>query len=278
MRRRDFLHGLLRASGATIVLPACARTAALGERREAAPTLELQLGPFRGDLERDMGGTLASVRAAGVAGVEMPSPYAPFGQPRAAVRAALDAAGLRAEGTLVGAGLVYRGWDRALDAARALGCTRVTCAAPQPEERRSERDWPELLDVYGAAAERARAAGMAFALRAEPWMFDARTGASPVQQLLDAPAARRVGLALDVGGVRETRVAIAELVRLLGTRLVTAHVRAADVTDATAVAPLVPRASTGAARWIVVPGGGAGTVTERARRAFDPARAVLAAG
>ena len=274
MHRRDFLHGLLRAGAIVVALPACAR-AARRNTAAADPALELQLGSLMGDMERDMAGTLASVRAAGVEIVELPSPYAPFGQPRGTVRAALDAAGLRAAGTLVGTGLLYRAWDRALDAARTLGCTRVTCGAPQPEERRSARDWPELLDVYGAAAERARAAGLSFALRTEPWMFDARAGTSPLQALLDAPAARRVGIALDVGGVRETRDALADVVQRLGTRLVTAHVRAADVADAPGIAPLARLAATDAARWIITPDGGPGTITERVRRAHDAARTAL---
>lgn len=218
--------------------------------RVPPPLVELQLGPLGRELARDLDATLAAVRALGVAAVELPSPYAPFDRAPAMVRAALDRAGLVAPGTLVGTGLLYRGWDRALDAARALGCTRVTCAPPLPEERRDARDWPELLDVYAAAAERAGAAGLAFAVRADAWMV-VGTPRAPLDALLASQRAARVRVALDVGAAREAGAGADALLRRLGPRAATLHVRAADAGLLAAL-----RAADAGARWVVVPDGG----------------------
>lgn len=235
--------------------------AALGARPIGTmppPLVELQLGPLGREIERDLDATLAAVRALGVAAVELPSPYAPFDRPSAALRAALDRAGLVAPGTVVGTGLLYRGWDRALDAARTLGCSRITCAAPAPEERRDARDWPELVDVYAAAAARASDAGLAFAVRADAWTLAGTP--MPLARLLGAANASRVGVGLDVAAAREAGVDAAATLRRLGRRATTLTVRASDAALLGAL-----RGADAGARWVVVPDGG----LAQARRAWS---------
>ena len=82
----------------------------------------LHLQSVRHAIARDLDGTLAAVAAIGYAEVELFSPYLSGARAPRAVRAALDRAGLAAVSTHVSSGLLYRGWDRHLAAAKAIGC------------------------------------------------------------------------------------------------------------------------------------------------------------
>jgi sugar phosphate isomerase/epimerase len=269
MQRREFVVGLLGA-GVACMAPSSGRPSSRGPS-VATPSVRpmaLQLAPLLGDLARDLDATLAAVRALGVAVVELPSPYAPFDRAPAIVRGALDRAGLAAEGTLVGTGPLYRGWDRALDAARTLGCTRITCAGPSPDERRGPRDWQELLAVFAGAAERAKAMGLEFGIRADAWMLSGPAGDTPLDALLAAASARAVALTLDVRAAREAHVDPLATMARLGARVTVLHVRAADL-GATDEGTRLARAGQADAALVVVPDEGPGTGLERAARALD---------
>ena len=241
------------------------------------------MAPYAERLSRDLAGTLAAVRAAGARAVEWPSPYLPAGVPPAAVRAALDDAGLRVSGVQVGTGPLYRRWERALSAAAALGAPHIACAPPGPEERRSPEDWPELVAVLGHAAERARAAGLGFQVRADGWMLAGPPGATPLDRLLAAAGASGagVGVALDVRAARDAGVDPSAAIVRLGRRLGAILVRPADLSEgagATLVAAV--RAAGAAPVWVAVPDAGARTTTGSPAMAGDPvvgAGAALAA-
>lgn len=279
MRRREFVGRVLGTLAAVPAFGACAASARTGApsaepvpRVRAAPSnAVLQLAPWGEELARDLDATLAAARALGVAAVEWPSPYAPFGRPRQEVRAALDRAGLWAASTMVGTGLLYRGWDRALEAARALGCTRVTASGPGPEERRTAADWPEMIDAYAAAAERARAGGLGFAVRTDAWMHAGADGHTPLAALLADAEATEVGVALDVRAAQSVGDAVGAA-RLVGPRLASLHLRPYDLEDRALVGALHAATSGAATRWIVMPEGGPRVGGERLRHALRAVR------
>lgn len=191
MNRRHFLGALTSA----IVV---ARR--FGYRQSGA--LGVRLSTARAAFAGDPEHVLASVAGLGYREVELYQLYGPHGWPAARLRAALDAAGLVAPAVEVSMPLLYRGLERHVEVAAALGCTYVVCAGVDAEERRALRDWHELAGVYNRAGETARRAGVRVAYRTHDYDLVPVEGHVPYDVLvaetdpalvwfeLDAPAAR----------------------------------------------------------------------------------------
>lgn len=126
---------------------------AVARRRwRTAPVIGLELNAYDD-------ATLSAVAAIGYRDVVVNDLYAP------ALRAALQQAGLSASAVHVTTPLLYRGIDRHLAVARALGCKYFVCGRLDPEERRTPQDWHELAAVFNRAGEAARKAGLRFGYR-----------------------------------------------------------------------------------------------------------------
>lgn len=189
MHRRDFLRT---ASGAALA-------AALPFPRRAGvrklDRIGLQLYTVRGEMAKDVEGTLARVAAIGYREVEFAG-Y--FGRAPAAVRAALAGAGLDAPATHVPYETLADGWDSVLDAARTIGHTHVLVAWIPREGRPDLDGWKRVAELFNRAGERARAAGLRFAYHNHDFEFTAVDGQTPYDVLLGATDPALVGFEMDL--------------------------------------------------------------------------------
>jgi sugar phosphate isomerase/epimerase len=201
VNRRHFLtsaattFGALAAPRGLGAAGAAIETPTIGER---LGRIGLQLYTVRQDLARDLEATLAAVAAIGYQEVELFSPYSAGGRSPRELRAALDRAQLATPSTHVSSGLLYRGWDRHLDAVAALGCRYVVCSGVSADERRGLRDWHELAAVFNRAGEAARSAGLQFGYHNHDFEFAALEGRVPYDVLLAETEPALVRLELDL--------------------------------------------------------------------------------
>jgi sugar phosphate isomerase/epimerase len=158
--RRSFLL----AASATIAAGAGARDA-FGLPLE---TIGVQAGSLRAALTRDLAGTLEQIAAIGFREIELQWYGGNFGRTPDQLRAALDRAGLKATSTLIHAGAMLVGWQRHLDAAKAIGIGHLAVVNITEDERQSLADCHEWADRFNRAGEVARKAGMWVALHNEP--------------------------------------------------------------------------------------------------------------
>lgn len=206
MNRRRFLATgfvALSTAAASRVLGA-SRARVWGPTRRSLDRIGLQLSSVRDALVRDLDGTLTAVAGIGYAEVELFSPYLFGARAPRELRAALDRAGLAAVSTHVSTGLLYRGWERHLEAAKTLGCRYVVCGNVAPEERRTARDWHELAAVFNRAGEAARAVGLRFGYHNNDFEFAPVQGALPYDVLLMETDQTLVGFELDLAGVAKS--------------------------------------------------------------------------
>ena len=135
--RRDFLAGMAAGLGATALRP----TAVSAADRDAIKTalngaVGLQLWSLREYLPKDLPGTLAKVRAMGFREVEGAGLW---GHSAAALRSAMDKAGLRCPSAHMGMERLRDDLSGALAEAKALGASHVVCPWI-PHEKTFTRD------------------------------------------------------------------------------------------------------------------------------------------
>src|SRR5690606_28590915 len=141
---RRVVRQRLGAALALGALPRCADAEAWTRPPPPGPDLGIQLYTLRSVLPQDFDGTLARLADVGYREVEFAGYH---GRDPAAVRAALDAAGLRAPSAHVAIEALDAEWARTLEAAHAIGHEWLVVAWI-PEELRPD------LDGYRRIAER----------------------------------------------------------------------------------------------------------------------------
>ncbi len=160
--------------------------------------------------------TLDAVAAKGYRDVVVDDLYAP------GLGAGLKRAGLAASAVHVTTPLLYRGIDRHLIAATALGCRYFVCGRVDPEERRTEQDWYELAALFNRAGEAAKKAGLRFGYRVQGTEIDLMMKETdPALVWFEGPAPRARFFAMDVaeGTTRQTGVAGVEHYYVQGKRI-----------------------------------------------------------
>jgi sugar phosphate isomerase/epimerase len=187
----------------------------------------ITLGP---DATRDFEGTLRQVASIGYRELDMYI-YA-SGLEAPATRAILDRVGLTCPSARVTTVSLYRGWERFLDAAVALGSRYITLANVPSDERRTVRDWHELAEVFNRTGESAARAGLTFCYHNHAFEFEPLDGRVPFDLLLAETEPRLVKLQIDVYWItRGGRDPAAELRRLAG-RVASLHLKDMDATAA----------------------------------------------
>lgn len=151
--RREFLGAL-----ATAVAGTAARPAPMTAARRSATTLGFQLYTARGAMARDLPGTLARIASIGYGEVEFAG-Y--FGNPPAAIRSALAAAGLRAPSAHIGMPELEGDWARAIETAAAIGHDHLIFAWV-PDELRTVDGYKRLAGQFNRAGETALSSGIRF--------------------------------------------------------------------------------------------------------------------
>jgi sugar phosphate isomerase/epimerase len=213
--RRGFLHAM--AGGAGL--------AALGSRAWTATKkipFGLQLYSLRHQLEKDVPGTLAKVKAMGFDDVETAGTY---GLSVDAFAAALKKAGLSARS---GHFPYERFRDDAagvLRDAKTLGASFVACAWIPHEGTFSREHVQKAADVFNGAARAARAQGLRFAYHLHGYEFRP----SPEGTLFDALVAQTakdgVNFEVDVLWARAGGVDPAQLIEKLAGRVPLTHLK-----------------------------------------------------
>jgi hypothetical protein len=149
---------------------------ALRRRSDQRPSLGLELNAYDDS-------TLGAVAGIGYRDVAINDLYAP------ALRAALSRAGVTASTVHVTTPLLYRGLDRHLGVAAALGCRYFVCGRVDPEERRTQQDWHELAAVFNRVGDAAKKVGLRFGYRVQGAELDVmRAETDPALVWLEARA------------------------------------------------------------------------------------------
>ncbi|MBM4187159.1 MAG: sugar phosphate isomerase/epimerase [Gemmatimonadetes bacterium] len=155
----------------------------------------IQLYTVRDLLPKDFEGTLAALAAAGYREVEFAGYH---GRSPAAVRGALDRAGLTAPAAHVGLAEIKTRWKATLETARTVGHRYLVLAWLGPAERRSLDDYRAVADLLNRAASEAKAAGIEVGYHNHDFEFEPVAGRVPYDLLLGATDRSLVKLELDL--------------------------------------------------------------------------------
>jgi len=197
--RREFLRRL-GAAVALGALPRCADAPNSGpapspEAAGQGPQLGIQLYTVRSVLPQDFDGTLARLAEIGYREVEFAGYH---GREPAAIRAALERAGLAAPSAHVPIEALESEWPRTLEAAQIIG-HRWLVVAWVPEELRPNLDgWRRVAERLNRAAAAAREAGIGFAYHNHDFEFAPLEGRAPYDVLLEETDPDLVRLELDL--------------------------------------------------------------------------------
>jgi sugar phosphate isomerase/epimerase len=197
---------------------------------ERLARIGLAVYTVRGEAERDFDAMLAEVAAIGYRELDMYI-YA-SGREATATRAAIDRVGLTCPSARVTTASLYRGWDRFLDAAGALGSRYITLANVPPDERRGIRDWQELATIFSRCGEAASRVGLTFCYHCHDFDFVPLEGRVPYDLVLAETDPRFLQIQMDVYWfTRGGRDPVAEL-RRLRDRVASLHLKDMDATAA----------------------------------------------
>jgi sugar phosphate isomerase/epimerase len=194
----------------------------------------LALYTLRSELARDFEGTLQQVAAIGYRELDMYVYETTREAP--ATRAILDRTGLVCSSARVRTTHLYRGWERFLDAAAALGARYITLAYLAPEEIVTLADWHELAELFNRCGAAAARHGLTFCYHNHESEFVAIDGTVPYDLMLAETEPGLVKLQVDVYWLtRGGRAPAVELRRLAG-RVATLHLKDMDATPARGIA------------------------------------------
>lgn len=171
------------------------RRAFVGTMVAAALATRRQRGTLGIELTAYDDSTLGALAGIGYRDVAVNDLYAP------GLRAALSRAGLSASTVHVTTPLLYRGIDRHLSAAAAMGCRYFVCGRLDPEERRTQQDWHELAALFNKAGETAKKAGLRLGYRVQGAEIDVMMSETdPALVWFEGTAPRNRFFAMDVTG------------------------------------------------------------------------------
>ncbi|HET9985604.1 MAG TPA: sugar phosphate isomerase/epimerase [Longimicrobiales bacterium] len=222
MDRRDFLHRL----AALATAPAAF---APGQRSGPAPRrlqrIGVQLYTLRELAARDLERTLAAIAAAGYGEVELLTSFGNYGHAPAEVRRMLDAHGLRAPSTHVGAGHIAVNLEQHLEEATTLGHEYLVVASLGTDESRTLDDYRAWADTLNRAAETARRAGVWLGFHNHAGDFVPRDGRIPYDVFVERTDPALVRLQLDIGNLASTGRDPLDYLRRYGARYWQFHVK-----------------------------------------------------
>ena len=197
MRRRDFV-GALGAGGWMAGglggggLLRWPFEAVAGERLKR---IGIQLYTVRGELAKDVEGTLSRIAEIGFTEVE----FAGYPQGSAlSLRGILDRLGLAAPSSHVGMQALRGEWARTLDEAATLGQRYIVVGSVPGSERRTQDDWKRVAAAFTKAGEIAKGRGIQFCYHNHDFEFAPLDGVVPYDLLLQEADPGLVKLELDL--------------------------------------------------------------------------------
>jgi sugar phosphate isomerase/epimerase len=162
---------------------------------ERLKRIGIQLYTVRGELAKDVEGTLARIAAIGFKEVE----FAGYPEGTAqSLRTMLDRVGLAAPSGHVSLQALRTDWERTLDQAALLGQRYIVVAFLTLPDRRTLGDWKRMAGTFNKAGEIARAGGIQFCYHNHDFEFAPLEGAVPYDLLLQETDPKLVKLELDL--------------------------------------------------------------------------------
>jgi sugar phosphate isomerase/epimerase len=160
----------------------------------------LELYSIRNAMKADPERTLAAVRAAGYADVELLWSFNNFGRTPQQTRATLDHEGLRAPSCHMDPNTILTDWERSLDTAKLLGQDYLIVPS-LPESANTLDAWRLWADRFNAAGSTARRVGLWLAFHNEPDHMKLIDGVVPYDVFVDRIDPSVVRLQFDVGNM-----------------------------------------------------------------------------
>ncbi len=201
LSRRHFLQasGLAAAAFAAHSAAPSLRAAAPGGRRKIPIGLELYA--VRGEMAKDLPGTLKAVARMGYECVEFYSAYFAWKFPYAKeVRAMLDDLGLRCHSTHNAAASLTPGetMDRAIELNQILGSRLIVQASP-PRVTGGVEGWKKACELWATASEKFAPHGLAAGFHNHATEWAKIDGETRIMDVIAANTPREFTLQLDVG-------------------------------------------------------------------------------
>lgn len=182
----------------------------------------VQLYTLRNRIEADLDGTLAAVAAIGYAEVEL---FQLHGLTPAAMRAKLDAAGLRAASSHYPIQAFRDGFDEALAGAGELGQALMVLPSI-PSEERTPDGLARVADDLNRAGERARRAGLRVGYHNHDWeLRPLADGRRPMDLLLDRADPELVDWQMDIFWTVHGGADPLAMLETYGHRVTSVHVK-----------------------------------------------------
>jgi sugar phosphate isomerase/epimerase len=155
----------------------------------------IQLYTVRGELAKDVEGTLSRIAEIGFKEVE----FAGYPQGTArSLRTMLDRLGLTAPSSHVGMQAVRGEWERTLDEAGTLGQRHIVVPSVPVSERRTLEEWKRVAAAFNKAGEIAKGRGIQFCYHNHDFEFAELEGSVPYDLLLRETDPSLVKLELDL--------------------------------------------------------------------------------
>jgi sugar phosphate isomerase/epimerase len=202
MNRRDFLHttgGVMAGVALGSARPAVAEPsagAALPLKR-----IGLELWSVRKAMAKDFDRTLAAVRQIGYTDVELLWSMNNFGKSTAEVKAALQREGLRAPSAHISPLTILIGWEKRLDAAKALGHEYLIVPSFTDDTSQTLDQWREWADHFNKAGAVARKHGLWLAFHNEAEHMKPIDGKIPYDIFVDRTDPSVVRHQFDIGNM-----------------------------------------------------------------------------
>ena len=190
--------------------------------------LAAQLYTARDAAAADMPALLEAVRQIGYTGVELAG-YGSCGN-AAAVRQAIDAAGLAVSGSHVSLDDLTGRIDAVIQDQKTLGNTEAILPWVGDEHRRTAGDWTKLSKTLNTAGKKLAKAGVSLSYHNHAFEFDLFDGQTGMNLLLQHTDPAAVGFEVDVYWVAHAGHDPVPFLESLGSRLRLVHLkdRAAD--------------------------------------------------
>lgn len=232
--RKDFI----KASAMALSLPLFNN---MNFETKATSKIGLQLYTLRGDIAKDVEGTLRKVAQLGYKEVELYG-YSDgkfFGKTAKELKAFLKEIGLNPVSGHYGAGVenktakgtLSNDWQRAVDDAAELGQKYVNCAYLTPKERVTIDQYKSYVDLFNKSGEIAKKAGLQFGYHNHDFEFQKIDGETPYDIIAGKTDPKLVKLELDLYWVVKAGLDPVELFKKYPGRCHLWHVKDMDKTD-----------------------------------------------
>lgn len=226
MNRRLFLNHAFAGALGGLCMTKSNLMASIATMRKLSK-VGLQLYTVRRELEKDFEGTLAKVAALGFSEVEFAG-Y--FNRTPEQVKSVLAKNNLAAPSVHTLPAGLRNNLQQTIDAAKTIGHQYVVCAYLLPEERKSLDDYKRLAELFNAAGERLKKAGLQFCFHNHDFEFTPIDDKIPYDVILAGTDSKAVKMELDLYWITKAGQSPAKYFSIYPGRFPLVHVKDMDAT------------------------------------------------